>query len=306
MKFVSIISNSRMLFLFLLITAKSDRESCLYIFDENIRGVNITPTFVSTRAKGLFDLFIKKLRSRVALSFFLLKRKIKLEETIVYGADHLSHSLLFLKKCSFFLIEDGTENYHQKSYKRSWKNKLFSIPKFGMYKNVKRIYLTKRENIPDCIKSKVEYISIKDLWFKKTEEEKLEILYLLGIDMKKIQLLIGEPFILFTQPLSEDYILTENEKIELYKSIIDKYDASKLVIKPHPREKTDYSRIFPNVKVFDETYPSEVLDILEVKFSRVITLFSTAAFSYPKEKVDFYGTKIHPKLLAKFGNIEYE
>ena len=79
MKFVSIISNSRMLFLFLLITAKSDRESCLYIFDENIRGVNITPTFVSTRAKGLFDLFIKKLRSRVALSFFLLKRKIKLE-----------------------------------------------------------------------------------------------------------------------------------------------------------------------------------------------------------------------------------
>ncbi|WP_218667906.1 glycosyltransferase family 52, partial [Rodentibacter caecimuris] len=84
------------------------------------------------------------------------------------------------------------------------------------------------------------------------------------------------------------------------------YDKEKLVVKTHPREKTNYQGYFPDVEVFNENYPSEILDVLGVKFEKAVTLFSTAVYVYPKENVDFYGTKIHPKLEKRFGEITYE
>lgn len=136
--------------------------------------------------------------------------------TYVYGADHITGSKFFLKRYNFLLIEDGTTNYNTKSYVRSLKNKLFSIPAYGMYKNVSKIYLTKNENIPECIKHKVEIIDIQREWNKKTDHEKREILELLNVNNDNIEKLNDKPYILYTQPLSEDNILSENEKIELY------------------------------------------------------------------------------------------
>ncbi|HHF2150488.1 TPA: glycosyltransferase family 52, partial [Haemophilus influenzae] len=63
---------------------------------------------------------------------------------------------------------------------------------------------------------------------------------------------------------------------------------------------------FPNIEVFSENYPSEILDVLGIRFEKVVTIFSTAVYVYPKEDIIFYGTKIHPKLLSRFGRIEYE
>ncbi|HHE9382181.1 TPA: glycosyltransferase family 52, partial [Haemophilus influenzae] len=84
------------------------------------------------------------------------------------------------------------------------------------------------------------------------------------------------------------------------------YDQEKLVIKTHPRETTNYRNYFPNIEVFSENYPSEILDVLGIRFEKVVTIFSTAVYVYPKEDIIFYGTKIHPKLLSRFGRIEYE
>ncbi|HHF2569237.1 TPA: glycosyltransferase family 52, partial [Haemophilus influenzae] len=55
-----------------------------------------------------------------------------------------------------------------------------------------------------------------------------------------------------------------------------------------------------------ENYPSEILDVLGIRFEKVVTIFSTAVYVYPKENIIFYGTKIHHKLLSRFGRIEYE
>ena len=42
-----------------------------------------------------------------------------------------------------------------------------------------------------------------------------------------------------------------------------------------------------------------------VYFDTVATIYSTAVWDIKNaRKIDFFGTKVHPKLLAQFGNIE--
>ena len=304
LKSVVIISSLRMLFIYLLLNRYY--KDNYFIFDSDIIDLNIKVIKKLKKGKGNVDLFINSLKNYFFFKRFLWKNKLNIYEFNAFGADHISGSSFFLKRCSFYLIEDGTENYQLKNYKRSLKNRLFSVPKFGMHKNVKRIYLTRNDNIPDCIKEKVELINIHQLWQNKTKEEQDEILFLLGIDKNKLENLKHKSIVLFTQPLSEDNVLTEEEKIALYKTIIGNYDQEKLVIKTHPRETTNYRDYFPNIEVFSEHYPSEILDVLGIRFEKVVTIFSTAVYVYSKENIIFYGTKIHPKLLSRFGRIEYE
>lgn len=306
---ILLISNNRMLFLYLLIDYDNKDKVKLVLSENKFFDCGLSPFKEIKRSKLkslILRLFIDRIKINLGIKKFFNENNIDISSIVVYGADHILGSSFFLKRCPFYLIEDGTENYQLKNYKRSLKNRLFSLPKFGMYKNVKKIYLTKNDNIPDCIKEKVEIIDIHQLWKEKTKVEQDEILFLLGVNVNKIKNLKSKNTVLFTQPLSEDNVLTEQEKIDIYSSIIENYDKEKLVIKTHPREKTNYQGYFPDVEVFSENYPSEILDVLGIKFEKAVTLFSTAVYVYPKENVDFYGTKIHPKLEKRFGEITYE
>ena len=304
MKSVVIISSLRMIFIYLLLNQY--RKEDYFILDDGIGSLNIKEIKKIKKGNGNINLFINSLKNYFFFKRFLWKNKLNIYELNAFGADHISASSFFLKRCPFYLIEDGTENYLLKNYKRSLKNRLFSLPKFGMHKNVKKIYLTRNDNIPNCIKEKVEVINIHQLWKNKTKEEQDEILFLLSVDKNKLENLKYKSIVLFTQPLSEDNVLTEEEKISLYKTIIGNYDQEKLVIKTHPRETTNYRDYFPNIEVFNENYPSEILDVLGIRFEKAVTIFSTAVYVYSKENIIFYGTKIHPKLLSRFGRIEYE
>lgn len=54
-----------------------------------------------------------------------------------------------------------------------------------------------------------------------------------------------------------------------------------------------------------DVVPSELFELLDVNFERVITLFSTAVFKYDRNIVDFYGTRIHDKIYQWFGDIKF-
>ncbi|TCP95520.1 glycosyl transferase family 52 [Cricetibacter osteomyelitidis] len=302
MKKIIIISNLRMLLIYLLIENKLDQiNENLYIVDDSLSIIkkDINKIFVS-KAKNIIDLMIKSLKYYFKFSRLPLKEVCR-----VYGADHIMGAKFFLKRFSFFLIEDGVRNYHFHAYERSFKNKLFSTPSFGLYRNVKKIFLSqKTQNLPKEILDKVEFFDIHSLWNGKTEEEKLLILSFFNIDKDKLQNLNEKKYILYTQPLSEDGIISEYEKVKMYQNIIANYSIHDLVIKPHPREVTDYNLFFLKAMLFDKDYPSEILELLDIKFEKAITLFSTAILQYPKEKIDFYGMYNNPKLLSKFGNIQ--
>jgi len=57
------------------------------------------------------------------------------------------------------------------------------------------------------------------------------------MDIKKFQILKEDDrkILLLTQPLSEDKIITEEEKIKIYREIIEKQNGRKIYIKAHPR-----------------------------------------------------------------------
>ena len=111
--------------------------------------------------------------------------------------------------------------------------------------------------------------------------------------------------VLFTQPLSEDGAIDEETKISIYKDVINS-DKS-ISIKPHPREKTDYKKLFPGNTILEHNIPIELLTLLGVKFEKSYTIFSTAVLSFPySTEIHFLGTCVHPKLVEKFGDIRYE
>lgn len=300
MKNIALISNSRMLLIYLLLELKN-LDKTLFIFDSEIKIENkeVKKIYLYKRTniliKGL-DIFFD----------YLKLKKINFSKDIqVYGADHIRGAEFFIKRYNFYLLEDGTINYSQKQYKRSIKNRLLSYPKFGRDKNVKKIYLTGLASIPEEIENKVEIINLKKLWDLKTKEEQQEILEVFGFNSNQLKELEGRNMILYTQPLSEDGVITEKEKIELYSKIILKYPKEKLILKMHPREKTNYKNIFKEILVLEQSFPAEMFELLEIRFDKGITIFSTAVLSTKLKEIDFYGTEAHHKLLERFGSMEH-
>lgn len=111
---------------------------------------------------------------------------------------------------------------------------------------------------------------------------------------------------MITQPLSEDNILSEEEKINIYNNILRERNIKKVYIKPHPREKTDYSKVLKDIKVviIEKEFPIEIFMLLNMELKKVITLFSTAILSLrDKYDVEFIGTKDYKVLYDRFGII---
>lgn len=237
-------------------------------------------------------------------------RNIKIEK--IYGETKISQILS--SKIDLYQLEDGLGNYTIlknngiKSKINFFINLIYffhkSFPFYGgVDKRIKKIYLTGLASIPKEIAHKVELIDLKELWSKKTLEEQNDILGIFSFDLDTKEKIKGRDIILFTQPLSEDNVITEEEKVKIYLKIIKKYPKERLVIKTHPREKTNYKDIFKEYLVLDNLFPFEILNLLDVKFNKAITLFSTAALGLGDGvEVDFYGTEVHPKILQKFGS----
>lgn len=231
-------------------------------------------------------------------------------ELEVYGQDHIPLGNILVDMGEFYLIEDGSYSYssyvkNTSKFKEIIKKIIGINPILGRHKNIKKIYLTGLAPIPKEIAHKVELINLKELWDKKTLEEQNEILDIFSFDLDIKEKIKGRDIILFTQPLSEDNVITEEEKLKIYSEIIKKYQKDRLVIKTHPREKTDYKDIFKEYLVLDNPFPFEILNLLDVKFNKAITLFSTAALGLGEEvEVDFYGTEVHAKILKRFGSCD--
>ncbi len=107
--------------------------------------------------------------------------------------------------------------------------------------------------------------------------------------------------------MAEDGMMSEEDKIKIYRGIVSKYGEENVILKPHPREKTNWTEVFPDMPVIPRQIPMELLSKM-VKLERVATFFSTAAFgTLPDDKVDFYSADFrklkffHPDTLDENG-----
>lgn len=275
-------------------------ESSLFLLGSNLKkihDVNIQEKYFFSKNLNLKDIY------------FILKLNLKSKKNIIYGQSQIFLNL-FLRKKNFIELEDGLLNYTKKKYKKNIRyylrkivNRNFEVP--GDKKYIKKIYLTGRAPILKEVKYKVEIIDLKKLWNKKTIVNQNKILKLFAFEENIKEKIKNKDFILFTQPLSEDGIISEVEKVELYRRIVKKYPKERLIIKSHPREKTKYKEIFEEYIVLDNQFPFEILTFLDIKFTKAITIFSTAALGLGENtQIDFYGTEVNEKIFKKFGSCE--
>lgn len=241
--------------------------------------------------KGGVYKFFDYLKHRINLSS--IKYAIKNANSIeIFCVDHVYYSHLIHRK-NYTLLEDGILNYVFENKPQSIFYKLLLGRQFGTGIYCNRIVLTGLGVIPKVISDKVELVSLC---------KKNSVKSFFGLSKLPI---IKNKFILITQPLSEDCVLSEEEKINLYREIVLKFKkpTEKLLIKTHPRELTDYSDIFGECYLIKSEIPLELYQSVFDVDNTAITLFSTAIVNLNVKNKIFLGTYNNKKLEKKFGVI---
>ena len=96
-----------------------------------------------------------------------------------------------------------------------------------------------------------------------------------------------------------DGLMDQPTQNAMFAAVAKKYCTEPLFIKTHPRDTTDYSKLFPTAVILPRTMPSEVLNFcLPFKFQRAVTVQSWVlrGFTAAEEKV-FVGLEEAEKLV---------
>lgn len=80
--------------------------------------------------------------------------------------------------------------------------------------------------------------------------------------------------VVFTQPLSEDGFISEERKLEIYRIICERFDSEQTVLKVHPRDTSAYADV--KAMVLRESFPSELFDVLGVRFHAAVGICTGA------------------------------
>lgn len=313
---------------FLLLKNEDERKKTFYFFGRAI------PERVAKCFKNSWHLNTKFkdekgiMKYKKIYSLYRNLEKFVIKENLcnkpMYMADNMSYSQFFLNHMNeCYLLEDGCINYNkemlekiintkEKNNLKTLRNKFLKRSKnyykpFGLSDKIEKIYLTGIAEIPEVIKNKVEVIDIKENWKNLSQEERTNILKIFNINSAVLEKLQKKEdrVLLITQTFSEDKYVSEEEKINMYKEIIDMYPDQKVVIKPHPRELTNYKEVFPDIDIIEGKFPLEVLMLLGVEFKEVVTVYSTAALNFKGiTNVNYLGTESYPKIKARFGEVK--
>lgn len=310
-KQICITNSYYVLLVYLLLT--NQIKDTFFIFGDSIK-IKPEKNMYWYRIKNLIHPCITEL---ITYYYFSIKLRNLPKDIQIYGQDHILGANYLKEKFNFNVIEDGLSFYdyipilkkklEEETYLRKRIKLLLKIyPDHGLYSKIKTIYMSKIKEIPIEFKNKeVIIFDIKKLWNLKSKREKENILSFLGIRVTKLQELYGADLILITQPLSEDNYMTEKEKIEIYKKICN--NNNKIIIKPHPREKTKYENYFKNAIILEKNFPIEMLFLLEIDVKNIKTLFSTAVLNLKNHyDIEMYGTVNHNVLEKEIGKIEYK
>lgn len=201
------------------------------------------------------------------------------------------------KKSRFILIEDGEAIYQifkeanlqgivKKIFRLGTNNDKFKIAHEIWCQAPERIKmrhnaLIRKINISQLMNG-VKNNIINDIFkvFGFFESDISMIMQNSEINRKKVMLL--------TQCFSENNAITEDTKISYYKRIVDQYPDDIIIIKPHPREKTNYKEIFKTVVQIPNQFPVEILnymDSLKIDIGITINSSSLNNCSFINEKI---------------------
>lgn len=311
-------------FIYLLYSTETEIKQTFYFVGEGIPR-SITDNLVQHYYYTEDTKFKKSKYWKLFIKIFAVLRWPFLVNASLYGLDHY---WFIIGNRYYTYIEDAPNIFSlytkgHKLYKIQvlfWEKKsaliqfMYKLVFGGVYhRNVAnnhqciRIIQTQNDYV-DYLKGKeIVVIDTKEYWDKASEAKKTLILSFFNITQADVDVIKSKKTIIFTQPFVTDNFLTEEEHVEVYDKILANYDPKEVIIKPHPRDAINYKKYFPAMLLFEKPVPMQLFDLLDIKFETAATVSSTAIVSIPYDiKIDWYGSKIHPKILKEYGDIKLE
>lgn len=151
--------------------------------------------------------------------------------------------------------------------------RLFGHSFIGEGKLFSHVYLKDPSAAPDPIRSKVISLDIETYYDAMTTVDKQALSDLFLYDTLAISPRASAR-IIATQPFSELGMMTEDQKINMYQSILLE-DPQSNYIKPHPQETTDYCRAFPDAVILDQKTPFELFWLEGFRSAELYTVHSS-------------------------------
>ena len=297
---------------YLLISTEEEINSTFFFFffflDDNIKHYFKNKSATFRNEMSFWEILILYYIETPIKWPFLLRNDVRR-----FCSDHIGFESIVARRKPFELLEDGLLCYVD-NYPVVWENRrLHGIKKFllgpvfashqkiGEEKTCIKIHLTGLKDADILRDSRAVIQSFPSLWNKSSPSKKNKILEIFGINREMLEGLRGKKWIIVTQPFSEGNVISEESKIKIYKKIVDFiHDDTSVVIKPHPREKTDYEKYFPGVIVFKSKAPIQLFSLCGIQFENICTVCSTAAYGFPYDyNLYYFGTEIDPILNEK-------
>ncbi|MBD3582614.1 glycosyltransferase family 52 [Flavobacterium selenitireducens] len=234
-----------------------------------------TVNYLFNRQNGLVSIYEKNNPELLKREDFIRDSQINMFHIVRTRA----YFLIKFPNNYFRMVEEGFQTYrHKMPVLRYLKRKyLIKFPiLMGHDPQVKEVLVQHPEKLrDDVLRSKGKTLDLERLQRELTNEQRQDVL----------ECFLGErpgytgsaKFLLITQPLSEDGIVTEKQKVDVYAKAIEEAKAAGYVVylKTHPREFTKYSELFSDVKFIPQLFPIEVFNLdPDYKFEVGLTVFS--------------------------------
>lgn len=210
---------------------------------------------------------------------YLFKKK-EIKSVYVF---HEVSPILFMKNNDFdiCMIEHGMINYTELGKNNNINSLYLRLKKIlkqryvGETSRIKEIYFKNIENVPFALKHKAKRFELIDSYqgLSGMDKHKINKIFDINVSLELIKQDIRFCNLIITQPFSELKMMTEDEKVGMYKSYIPVEGA---IIKPHPREKTQYKKLFKNCLVLSGKTPMELFYLNGIVFDTVVTVNSSA------------------------------
>lgn len=272
----------------------------VYLFDD----LNYAPQNLKEKLFWRKNVFIEKVEEKLDFDFGKYKN-INIFMDYIWVAKYLKD-----KHIHYNIIEDALDVFKfiykspyafmvikEKNFKSFLKAILKVVFPYNFYgyeyytdsKFIDSIEINDKEEIylKDTNRLKVE--PRVQLFSGLDQDDKKRILKLFCIDNSIIS--TDNIAVVFTYAFVTDKVIkTEEEQVELYQKLCDKYRKSSYVVllKPHPRDAVNYDNL-QGVTVLAKEFPSEIINFINHdNIKKYVSIFSHCVDAYPKEKVDYY------------------
>ena len=193
---------------------------------------------------------------------------------------------LVAKKIRFSMFEDGSgalsrpwilANIAQKSTPQKYN----IINKYGLYDHsselIQEKWCNKSAQLKNYKDGKIKYFDVVEGFEKLSNDDQIKLLKFFGIN-KKINI-EKNSILLLTQQFSNLGQLSFENHIRIYQYLFDFYLVKlkkKIILKLHPDDIMYYEKLFRDIKIVREVFPSELLPyVFEYIPQKVVTISST-------------------------------